>query len=47
VSPLHGNFIVNRGQATATDVLALIAEVQALVAQKTGIALEREVKVWG
>jgi UDP-N-acetylmuramate dehydrogenase len=47
VSPLHGNFIVNRGQATATDVLALIAEVQDLVAQKTGIALEREVKVWG
>jgi len=28
-------------------VLGLIAEVEQLVAQKTGMALEREVKVWG
>ena len=47
VSPLHGNFVVNRGKATAVDVLALIEEVHDLVAQKTGIDLEREVKVWG
>ena len=47
VSPLHGNFIVNRGKATATDVLTLIEDVHDLVAQKTGISLEREVKVWG
>ncbi len=46
VSPLHGNFVVNRGKATAVDVLALIEEVHDLVAQKTGIDLEREVKVW-
>lgn len=46
VSPLHGNFIVNRGGASATDVLALIAEVRAIVAQKTGLELELEAKVW-
>ncbi len=46
VSPLHANFIVNRGKATATDVLALIEDVRALVLDKSGIALEREVKVW-
>ena len=47
VSELHGNFVLNRGKATATEVLGLIAEVEDLVAQKTGIVLEREVKVWG
>lgn len=46
VSPRHGNFIVNQGHATATDVLTLIEDVHDLVAQKTGIDLEREVKVW-
>ncbi len=47
VSPLHGNFIVNRGRATAAEVLGLIEDVHDVVAQKTGIDLEREVKVWG
>ncbi len=46
VSPLHGNFVVNRGAARATDVLALIEEVRAEVAQQTGIELELEVKRW-
>lgn len=46
VSPLHGNFIVNKGAARATDVLALIEEVRAEVAQQTGIQLELEVKRW-
>jgi UDP-N-acetylmuramate dehydrogenase len=46
VSPLHGNFIVNRGGATASDVLALIEEVRARVADKTGLELELEVKRW-
>jgi UDP-N-acetylmuramate dehydrogenase len=46
VSPLHGNFVVNRGRATATDVLTLIEGVHDLVLEKTGIDLEREVKVW-
>ncbi len=46
VSPLHGNFVINRGAATAADVLALIEEVRATVAEKTGVTLENEVKVW-
>jgi UDP-N-acetylmuramate dehydrogenase len=46
VSPLHGNFVLNRGRATATDVLRLIEEVHDLVLEKSGIDLEREVKVW-
>jgi len=46
VSEKHGNFVVNRGKATASDVLGLIEEVEEIVAQKSGIKLEREVKVW-
>ncbi len=46
VSRLHGNFIVNRGRATAADVLTLIEDLQDLVAQATGIRLETEVRVW-
>lgn len=46
VSPLHGNFLVNKGHATATDVLALIDELQSRIADRTGLLLEREVKVW-
>lgn len=46
VSPLHGNFIVNRGHATARDVFELIRIVRAEVADHTGIALELEVKTW-
>jgi UDP-N-acetylmuramate dehydrogenase len=47
ISPLHANFIVNTGGATASDVLALIGHARALVRLKTGIQLEPEVKVWG
>lgn len=46
VSPLHGNFIVNRGAATAADVLGLIDEVRSEVQTKSGVDLEVEVKVW-
>ncbi len=46
VSPLHGNFIVNRGGATCADVLGLAEEVRHRVADATGVALEREVVVW-
>lgn len=46
VSPLHGNFIVNRGKATAVDVLTLIEDVHDRVLEKTGADLQREVKVW-
>jgi len=46
ISPLHGNFLVNRGNATAEDVISLIHEIAARVADRTGIHLEREVKLW-
>ncbi|MEZ6006073.1 MAG: UDP-N-acetylmuramate dehydrogenase [Planctomycetota bacterium] len=46
VSPKHGNFIVNTGHATAAHVFALMDEVRDRVAQKSGVALEFEVKRW-
>ena len=45
VSRKHANFILNRGQATAAQVKALMADIQAKVWQTQGVALEREV-VW-
>jgi len=47
ISALHANFIVNRGGATASDVLALIGQARAKVRCRTGILLEPEVRVWG
>ena len=46
VSPKHGNFIVNRGTATAVDVLALVEDVRDLVREKSGVELVREVRLW-
>ncbi len=47
VSEIHGNFIVNDGGATASDILALIREVQQVAREKRGIHLETEVQVTG
>lgn len=47
VSTLHGNFIVNEGGATATDVRALIERVRAEVRRRFGIELEAEVEMVG
>jgi len=47
VSSLHANFIVNRGRATARDVLALIRKVGQTVEEKTGVTLQLEVKIVG
>lgn len=47
VSEKHANFIINRGNATATDVLKLIGIVKERVFEKTGISLEEEVKIVG
>ncbi len=47
VSAHHANFIVNRGQATAADIEALIQEVQARVGEATGVWLEPEVRIVG
>lgn len=47
VSEKHGNFIINRGGATAADVLELIAKVQSIVKAKNGVSLETEVRKIG
>jgi UDP-N-acetylmuramate dehydrogenase len=47
VSPIHANFIVNTGQATAADIDALIEAVQHRVLTSYGIALHTEVKRLG
>lgn len=47
ISTVHANFIVNHGDAKAADVLCLIERARALVAARTGIRLETEVKILG
>jgi UDP-N-acetylmuramate dehydrogenase len=47
VSPIHANFIVNTGGATAAEIDALISEVQRRVEAAHGIALHPEVKRLG
>jgi UDP-N-acetylmuramate dehydrogenase len=46
-SPVHANWLVNTGSATAAQMIALIARVRAEVARVHGIALELEVKIIG
>lgn len=45
VSPKHANFIINRHQATASDVLALIRHIQTTVSREHNITLEPEVHI--
>lgn len=47
VSPVHANFIVNRGAATGADVLELVRRVRARVRQAKGVDLEPEVLLYG
>jgi UDP-N-acetylmuramate dehydrogenase len=47
ISTLHANFIVNTGQATAEDVLTLMATIKSTVQQNFGIELVAEVYVVG
>ena len=47
VSTKHANFIVNTGTASAADIESMIAHMQALVKEKTGVELVREVKIVG
>ena len=47
VSEKHAGFIVNAGGATASDVLSLIALVQARVFENSGVNLEPEVRILG
>jgi UDP-N-acetylmuramate dehydrogenase len=44
VSDKHANFIVNTGQATACDVLGLIADIREDIFKKFGVDLQTEVE---
>ncbi len=45
VSEKHAGFVINKGGATATDVIKLIRKVQKIVKEKHGVNLETEVKI--
>ncbi len=47
VSEVHGNFIVNDGGATATEILTLIERIRDKVRDARGIVLETEVRIVG
>jgi len=47
ISPVHANFIVNRGRATAADVIALMRRVRERVKAVHGVELEPEVLLFG
>ncbi|MBR4027763.1 MAG: UDP-N-acetylmuramate dehydrogenase [Lachnospiraceae bacterium] len=47
VSEKHCGFVINRGDATAKDVLQLIADVKEKVYEQFGVMLEPEVKMVG
>ncbi len=47
VSEKHAGFVVNRGAATAADVLAVMEEVQTRVTRDHGVTLEPELRFLG
>lgn len=47
VSTLHSGFIINKGEATATDIIQLITLVQNRVYDEFGVMLKPEVRIIG
>lgn len=47
ITERHANFIANLGDATAADVLWLMAETRRRVHEAEGIWLEPEIRLWG
>jgi len=47
ISPVHGNFIINEGGATAAQVLRLIERIRERVRKEYGVELELEVRKLG
>ncbi len=47
VSPVHANFIINRGHATSADIIGLVKKIRARVKSTRGIELEPEVLLYG
>lgn len=46
VSLRHANFIINTGNARATDILKLIEGIKKEVHSRFGVVLEPEIKIW-
>jgi UDP-N-acetylmuramate dehydrogenase len=47
VSKTHGNFILNKKNAKASDILKLIEEIQKRIKNKFGVQLKREIRILG
>ena len=47
VSEKHAGFVVNKGKASAEDVLVLMSRIQAAVKEKFGVDLKPEVRIIG
>lgn len=47
VSEKHSGFVINKGNATATDILNLIKHIQSEVKRQFGVELEPEVRILG
>ena len=47
ISPMHANYFVNTGSATAADVRGLIAAAREAIQVRFGVTLETEVKAIG
>lgn len=47
ISLLHGNFIINKGNATAIDVLALVDMIKEKAQKECGVDLEMEAQIVG
>ena len=47
VSGKHAGFVINKGGATAADVLSLIEEIQRRIEEKNGIRLTPEIRIIG
>lgn len=46
ISEVHGNFLINRGDATADEVEELVAAVRRRVHRRFGVTLEEEIRRW-
>ena len=47
ISPVHANFIINKGNATCQDVLLLLEYMQETISEKIGMAPELEIRLLG
>ena len=47
VSNLHAGFIINKGDATAEDILKLIKHIKEKVKEKFNVDIEEEIKILG